>query len=58
MSVPIDKKKWAKKAGNKRIGMSSVVSVKSLGSNDIEPELGNKSLTGGHASSPKQGRRS
>ena len=58
MGLSHDKDKWKTKGkSNARIGISSVVSVKTLGSEDKDGLLGNSNLNAGHASQPKQGRR-
>ncbi len=58
MSLSVKELKWKKKGpSNRRIGMSSVTPVKDLSVDNIDSQLGNQSLTGGHAKQPKQGRR-
>ena len=58
MGLAHDEAKWKKKGpSNRRIGVSSIEQTPTPKIENIDSQLGNKSLTGGHAKSPKQGRR-
>lgn len=57
MSLSVRAERWKVNISNKRIGTSSVETVKDLTVKNLDSEMGNESLAGYAAKRPKQGKR-